>query len=77
MAPFPSAKKRKLTATTSKTGKIMRSKPTKIEELKFDPEARQDYLTGFHKRKVQRIKHAQEEAAKKGKEEKVEARKEV
>lgn len=48
-----------------------------IEELKFDPAARQEYLTGFHKRKLQRIKHAQEQAAKTEKEEKVQARKEV
>ncbi|ORY72012.1 nucleolar protein 12-domain-containing protein [Pseudomassariella vexata] len=46
-----------------------------IEEISFDNDARADYLTGFHKRKVQRIKHAQEEAAKKAKEEKILIRK--
>lgn len=31
-----------------------------VEEVVFDKESRQDYLTGFHKRKVQRQKKAQE-----------------
>ena len=46
-----------------------------IEEIKFDQEAREDFLTGFHKRKLQRIKHAQEEAAKREREDKIKARK--
>ena len=46
-----------------------------IEEISFDFSAREDYLTGFHKRKVQRIKHAKDEAAKKDREDKVAARK--
>jgi len=46
-----------------------------IEEISFDFSAREDYLTGFHKRKVQRIKDAKEEAAKKDREEKLAARK--
>ena len=50
---------------------------TAIEEISFDIDAREDYLTGFHKRKLQRIKHAQEEAAKKAKEDKIAARKAV
>ena len=48
-----------------------------IEEINFDFDARQDYLTGFHKRKLQRIKHAQEESAKKEREDRLEARKNV
>lgn len=48
-----------------------------IEEISFDFDARADYLTGFHKRKVQRAKQAQEEAAKKAKEERIAARKQV
>lgn len=48
-----------------------------IEEINFDFDARADYLTGFHKRKVQRAKRAQEEAAKKAKKERVAARKQV
>lgn len=54
-----------------------RKTTTQVEELKFDPEARNEWLTGFRKRKQQRIKHAQEQSAKIEKEEKVKARKEV
>ena len=57
----PPTKKRKLTSA--------------IEEIAFDPSAREDYLTGFHKRKLQRIKHAKEEAAKREREEQLTARK--
>jgi len=49
----------------------------KIEEISFDFDARADYLTGFHKRKVQRTKLAQAEAEKKAKEERVALRKQV
>lgn len=59
----PPSKKRKATHT--------------VEEISFDNSARQEYLTGFHKRKVQRQKHAQEEAAKRAREEKIEFRKQV
>ncbi|KAK6080249.1 nucleolar protein 12 [Seiridium cupressi] len=48
-----------------------------IEEVSFNPDARQEYLTGFHKRKLQRAKRAQEEAAKREKEEKLVARKQM
>ncbi|KAH6612505.1 nucleolar protein 12-domain-containing protein [Boeremia exigua] len=47
------------------------------EKIDFDPAAREEYLTGFHKRKVARRKFAEEEAAKKDKEEKLRARKEL
>jgi len=40
----------------------------KVEEINFDSANRQEWLTGFHKRKVQRAKHAQENAAKQYKE---------
>ena len=46
-----------------------------IEEISFDFSAREDYLTGFHKRKLLRIKQAKEEAAKKDHENKLAARK--
>lgn len=46
-----------------------------VEELSFDFSAREEYLTGFHKRKLQRIKHAKDEAVKKDREEKLAARK--
>jgi ribosomal RNA-processing protein 17 len=48
-----------------------------VEEVNFDFDARQEYLTGFHKRKQQRIKNAQEEAAKRARQEKLEMRKQV
>ncbi|EGY17738.1 hypothetical protein VD0002_g2206 [Verticillium dahliae] len=48
-----------------------------VEEVNFDFDQREDYLTGFHKRKQQRIKLAQEQAAKKEREEKIEIRKQV
>ncbi|OOQ90826.1 protein required for cell viability Rrp17 [Penicillium brasilianum] len=48
-----------------KVGKI-----DKVEEVSFDPAAREEFLTGFRKRKQQRIKHAQEIAIKRAKEEK-------
>lgn len=57
----PPRKRRKTTSAT--------------EEITFDFNAREDYLTGFHKRKLQRIKHAKEEATKKEREERITARK--
>lgn len=49
----------------------------KIEEINFDLDKREDYLTGFHKRKVARAKQAIAEAEKKAKEERTELRKTV
>ncbi|KAH8174220.1 hypothetical protein LIA77_05639 [Sarocladium implicatum] len=48
-----------------------------VEEVNFDFDARHEYLTGFHKRKQQRIKNAQEEAAKREKQEKLETRRQA
>ncbi|KAK5630731.1 hypothetical protein RRF57_006446 [Xylaria bambusicola] len=48
-----------------------------LEEIKFDNDARAEYLTGFHKRKLQRAKHAQEQAAERARQEKIEARKQT
>ncbi|QYT05927.1 hypothetical protein H0G86_012800 [Trichoderma simmonsii] len=48
-----------------------------VEEVSFDFDARQEYLTGFHKRKQQRIKLAQEEAAKRAREERLRTRKQI
>ncbi|PNP76395.1 hypothetical protein FNYG_10278 [Fusarium nygamai] len=59
----PPSRKRKMTSA--------------VEEVNFDFEARQEYLTGFHKRKQQRIKNAQEEAAKRARQEKLELRKQI
>ncbi|KAG5951284.1 hypothetical protein E4U53_003422 [Claviceps sorghi] len=63
-SPLPPPSKKRKTAST-------------IEEISFDDGAREEYLTGFHKRKLQRIKHAQEEAAKRAREEKLESRKQI
>lgn len=49
----------------------------KVEEISFDDTAREDYLTGFHKRKVERAKRAKAEAEKKMREERVVVRKQV
>ncbi|KAI1367408.1 nucleolar protein 12-domain-containing protein [Xylaria arbuscula] len=48
-----------------------------VEEIKFDDDARAEYLTGFHKRKLQRAKHAQEQAAERARQERIEARKQI
>ncbi|KAI0977341.1 nucleolar protein 12-domain-containing protein [Xylaria arbuscula] len=48
-----------------------------IEEIKFDNDARAEYLTGFHKRKLQRAKHAQEQAAERARQERIEGRKQL
>lgn len=50
---------------------------SKVEEINFDAADRESFLTGFRKRKQQRIKHAQEVAIKKAKEMKREERKRV
>lgn len=54
-----------------------RKNTSEVEEVTFDNDARQEYLTGFHKRKQQRIKNAQEAAAKRAKQEKLDTRKQV
>ncbi|EMC91288.1 hypothetical protein BAUCODRAFT_57460, partial [Baudoinia panamericana UAMH 10762] len=48
-----------------------------LEAISFDPTARQDYLTGFHKRKLARIQNARETAIKREKEEKVRERRQM
>ncbi|KAJ6438688.1 nucleolar protein 12 [Purpureocillium lavendulum] len=48
-----------------------------VAEVTFDNDARHEFLTGFHKRKQQRIKYAQEQAAKQARQEKLEARKQM
>ncbi|RMY07858.1 hypothetical protein D0868_05128 [Hortaea werneckii] len=57
--------------------KKRRLDPTPVEELTFDPSARNEYLTGFHKRKQARIENARETAKKRDKEEKVRERQEM
>ena len=56
---------------------LKRKRFNQPEEISFDFNARQEYLTGFHKRKVERAKHAQDLAAKKERESKLEMRRQV
>lgn len=58
----------------SKKRKLRHTGPT---EILFDPAAREDYLTGFHKRKLARVKAAQEIAKRKEREERLRERKAV
>lgn len=50
---------------------------SKVEEVNFDPAARHEFLTGFRKRKQQRVRHAQEVAEKRAKEDAREEKKRV
>ncbi|ETN38452.1 uncharacterized protein HMPREF1541_06487 [Cyphellophora europaea CBS 101466] len=59
----PPNKKRRVMPAPKLTG-------PRPEEISFDLSARKEYLTGFHKRKVQRTKAAQEAAERRAKEEK-------
>ncbi|KPI46002.1 Ribosomal RNA-processing protein 17 [Cyphellophora attinorum] len=59
----PPNKKRRITP-------LPKSKGPQPEEITFNLDARQDYLTGFHRRKVQRTKAAQEAAERRAKDEK-------
>lgn len=64
----------------SKTGpptKRRKLNVSAVEEVVFDPTSRFDYLTGFHKRKVQRTKAAQEAAAQRARQERIDDRKKV
>ncbi|KAL4921618.1 nucleolar protein 12-domain-containing protein [Aspergillus aurantiobrunneus] len=54
-----------------------RKLPSRVEEISFDDTARHQFLTGFRKRKQQRIKHAQEVAEQKVREAKREERKKM
>lgn len=52
-------------------------KKQQIEEIVFDPLSRRDFVTGFHKRKVQRKKKAQEVAKERERLERIEQRKKI
>ena len=69
--------RRRRTTAVSGPSKRRKSSVPVTEEIKFDFAARHEYLTGFHKRKLQRAKHAQEAAAKREREERLKARKVV
>ncbi|KAL8645412.1 MAG: hypothetical protein Q9226_007317 [Calogaya cf. arnoldii] len=66
--------KRKSSSRIAPIKKRRKGEPA-IEEITFNFDDREEYLTGFHKRKLQRIKYAKEEALKKEREEKVANRK--
>lgn len=68
--------KRKSTSRIAPVKKRRKGEPA-IEEITFNFDDREEYLTGFHKRKLQRIKHAKEEALKREREEKVANRRAV
>lgn len=57
--------------------KKRRREDASVEEVNFDFGQREEYLTGFHKRKVERAKQAKMEAAKREREERIQQRKEV
>lgn len=63
--------------TKGKKGGAAGSAADRPAEITFDREARREYLTGFHKRKVARIKAAQDAAAAREKEERLRERREV
>ncbi|KAI9882839.1 MAG: F-box protein: endocytic membrane traffic, recycling ReCYcling 1 [Watsoniomyces obsoletus] len=52
-------------------------KTTTVEEIKFNDDERHEYLNGFHKRKLERIKRGQELAAKKAHDEKLAHRRQL
>ena len=56
---------------------LKKRKTTAVEEVTFDFEARSEYLTGFRRRKLHRIKRAQEEAIKQDRLDRLENRKKV
>ncbi|CCM05020.1 uncharacterized protein FIBRA_07219 [Fibroporia radiculosa] len=53
-----------------------RAKREQIKEIVFDDEARRDFLTGFHKRKLQKKEAAKKKALEREKQERLEARRE-
>jgi ribosomal RNA-processing protein 17 len=71
---FPRPKKSILSGPAPKKRK---NRDAKVEEIAFDFDKRSEYLTGFHKRKVERAKRAAAEAEKKAKEERILQRKQV
>ncbi|KAJ7783290.1 nucleolar protein 12-domain-containing protein [Mycena metata] len=53
-----------------------RAKSTQIKEILFDDEARREFLTGFHKRKLAKADAARKKAVEREKQERLEARRE-
>lgn len=54
-----------------------RKRQPAVEEITYDAAAREEYLSGFQKRKRARIKEAKEKAEKRERDERVQARKAV
>ncbi|KAJ2781318.1 hypothetical protein H4R18_002946 [Coemansia javaensis] len=53
-----------------------KARQEQVEEVQFDPRQRRTFLTGFHKRKVQRREQAQAQAAAQSREERLATRRE-
>ncbi|KAG1471606.1 hypothetical protein G6F56_002033 [Rhizopus delemar] len=66
-----------LSAGSKVYAKKRQAKKETVEFVEFDPEKRQEYLTGFHKRKVERKNKTREKYALLAKEEKLRNRKEI
>lgn len=69
----PRAKRKTTLPPPSKKRKALHS----VEEITFDNSARAEYLTGFHKRKLQRQKQAKEVAMEKARLDRIAIRKQV
>ncbi|KAJ8076551.1 hypothetical protein PM082_000974 [Marasmius tenuissimus] len=54
-----------------------RAKRNQVKEVLFDEDARREFLTGFHKRKVAKAEAARKKAAEREKQERLETRREV
>ncbi|RCH83313.1 hypothetical protein CU097_002736 [Rhizopus azygosporus] len=66
-----------LSAGSKIYAKKRKAKQETVEYVEFDPEKRQEYLTGFHKRKLERKNKTKEKYAKLAKEEKLRSRREA
>ncbi|KAJ2721020.1 hypothetical protein GGI07_004259 [Coemansia sp. Benny D115] len=66
-----------LTSGAKIYAKKRKAKKEQVEEVSFDPKARRTFLTGFHKRKVERREKAIEQAKQKDREELLKIRKET
>ncbi|KAG1149875.1 hypothetical protein G6F37_001258 [Rhizopus arrhizus] len=66
-----------LSAGSKVYAKKRKAKKETVEYIEFDPEKRTEFLTGFHKRKVERKNRTKEKYAALAKEEKLRSRKEA
>ncbi|KAI9322687.1 nucleolar protein 12-domain-containing protein [Dichotomocladium elegans] len=63
-----------LTAGAKVYAKKRKSKAQRVERIDFDPDSRKEFLTGFHKRKVERKKKAKEKYEERLRQEKIKER---